>query len=681
MKNVETEKMTFPHNLPCGQQAAKKILKLVNTAYELGGTVYDVAADAGLLSAYHYMEVLFDVEGEEISSKDMTVVTEVYVRYSETAELERIFLYSDNASTDNRLLEEGHTEAGKLIIDYDKLKSLHEKGFKCYYQRADEAGNVFSSRFKDVFGKDQKRISFKLWDSDFNFIGSGFNQALLVQTKFGMMLVMPDIYAVQQCIKVVYAEKLIQERYKPTFSIERTEKDAYVVNELELVRFQLFGRRKLTEYEEFYDSYRMLTQQVAYIKVHYLMVYDIVWDEKFEIEDERTIINWDDYDEVTLGISISEYEGCYAVFRNKEGRAIRVPDFDCPYEMPLQKKYKFKGCGNLRNAGVAGSRLGLIFKDIVSSMQAMFDVGVKKVNITCMSEFPYNTDIIDFMEARKKRLKKNGIPEEEDVSLIAYQEAPYNICTSGGDIIEWAAELAGLKEAKYVGSINATVTAFEEFARKNAPNEKLLEENEIGLIYEMSENQVELHLFIKEENGAFHLIDRRNTYGPVNDDYYDADELEEDEYSPDFDYVLGYALEEFMLSEGLRALGIYGETESDERAFEELRNSAPKVRQQLRRCDSAKVIFNNVYLSMLKEFPIERFERCYKPLLERNKRFLEEFLSNTDYSMDDIKKVYLVGSEWQYPFVRKYIEEIVGEKACYLAPFDCVAARGAAFMD
>lgn len=122
-----------------------------------------------------------------------------------------------------------------------------------------------------------------MWDSDCTFVGSGFNQALLVRTMFETVLVMPDIYAVEQCIKAVYAEKLIQERYEPTFTLERAERDAYVMKERELVRLQVFGRRELNEYTELRESYCRLIEQIAYVKVHYLMVYDIVWDEKFEI--------------------------------------------------------------------------------------------------------------------------------------------------------------------------------------------------------------------------------------------------------------------------------------------------------------------------------------------------------------------------------------------------------------
>jgi len=687
VKNEKSVCVTFPHNHHCGERAKNDFMKLINTALELGGTVYEVAQDAGLFSAYQFMQNLLDdsIIPEPMAREDMTIVTEVYVRYPQMDVLERVFLASGNAVLDKRLLETGRLEAGKLVIDYDKLSSLHEKGYTCYYQRTDATTGLAFNRFVDVFGKDQKMIPFKMWDSDCTFVGSGFNQALLVRTIFETVLVMPDIYAVEQCVKAVYAEKLIQERYEPTFCVERTESDGYVNGELELVRFQLFGRRNIKEYPEFRNSYRNLTQQVAYIKVHYLMVYDIVWDEKFEMEDERTQINWDEHEEVTLGVGFSEYNGSYAVLRNEKGRAIRVPNFDCPFEMPLHKKYRFKDCGDMRNAGVAASRLALTLKNIKQSAELMFDVLVKKVYITYMSEggYPNSAETTGFVNARRKMLEKKGIREDEDVALIAYKEGPFGVCTSGADVIKWAAELAELPQTEYVGAVNATVRAFEDFARKNCLYDDWfwLKEKEIGLIYEMSEECVELTLFERKGDDSFFEIDSQCKEGPARDMYYDEEEMDREEYNPNLDWIIGDSLTNFMMDAGLRALGIYGERENDENAFEELRSSASNVRQQLRRCDSAKVVFDNGYLKITEEFPIERFENCYQPLLERNMKFLERFLEDNGYKMDDIKIIYAVGSEWTYPFVRKRMEEIAPLKTSYLAPFECVAARGAAFMD
>ena len=95
MNYRKSVKVSFPHNYSSDGRDGIKLEKLIRTAWELGGTVYEVAKDAGLFSTYEFMESLFDdsVVPEPIYKDDMTVVTEVYVRHLDT--LERVFLASN----------------------------------------------------------------------------------------------------------------------------------------------------------------------------------------------------------------------------------------------------------------------------------------------------------------------------------------------------------------------------------------------------------------------------------------------------------------------------------------------------------------------------------------------------------------------------------------------------------
>lgn len=673
MKIDETIKMAYPHNLPCGEQYFNKIKKLINTANELGGTVYEVAADAGLLSAWHFLELWFDdvVTEEKILPEDMTIVTEVYVRYPELDELERIFLYSDNAVRDHKLVEEGQIQGGKLIIDYDRLRDLHERGYSCIYQRAEGVNKgITSNRFKDVFGKEQRRIFFKPWDEDYHFIGNGFNQALFMRTVFETVLVMPDIHAVKESIRAVHAEQLVRTEYDATFSLERIELDAHVISELENIRFDLFGRAKMKEYKELRNSYRKLTCQIAYLKVHYPKVYETVWNDDFEADDEKTNINWDETETATLGICLNDYDTSYAICRMKDGRIKRVPNIESPRNIPLVQKYRFKGYGDILNAGVAGSRIALIMKQMITSAEMMFGVSIKKVYVTHIGRLPKSEEIIAAMEEKKERAKKKG-NENGSVDLIAYQEiADKNI--DGLGILKWAAELAKLPQMEYIDSLTAIMTAFEKFEQTNS-----LKPQQIGLIYDFSKRSIAITLVRKRADASLEVIMQQEEMSPELS-IYDKHELEEDEYNPNLEYVLGSAIDAFMMNAGLRALGIYGENERDEEAFSELRSSVPMVKRQFRRNDVAKIIFDNGYLNMLENYPIENFEECFRPILERNKWFLCNVIADAGISMSDIAKVYLVGEECEYPFVRKSVEDITKQKACCIYPFECVAARGTA---
>ncbi|MGN0341355.1 MAG: Hsp70 family protein [Roseburia sp.] len=674
----QNAEMTLPHNLPNGEKYIKRFRKLINTAMELGGTVYDVAADSGLLSAHHFLELALDeqVQEEKILSEDMLVVTEVYVRYPDMDELERIFLYSDDAARDSRLVREGKIEGGKLIINYEDLKYLHERGYLCFYQRAEDAGKGLSSnRFRDVFGSQQKRIPFQMWDEDYeHFVGNGFNQALLVRTNFETVLVMPDVYAVQQSIKVFHAENLIRQEYDANFSIERIQLDGKVTGELENIRMALFGRAKMKEYENFRNAYRKLTCQIAYIKVYYKKIYETVWeDDEFAADDEKTYCNFDLIEDVTMGISLSGYEGCFAVCRMPDGSIKRVPDMDCPYDIPLAQKYEFKGYGNIKDAGVAGSRMALIMKRMIRSAEFMLDVCVKRVVVTHIGELPTNEQILQLMEKRRKRHEKRN-EEALSLDLLAFEEMG-NTEMDGLGVIKWAAEQAKIPQMEYVDSLHAVLTAFE---KSEVVNE--LKPQDIALIYDFRPSALLLTLVRKEENATLSVIAEKEKWGPEYE-MYEENELDEGAFNPNLEYVLANSMEDFMMDAGLRALGIYGEKEMDKEAFSELRGSAPRVQRQFKRNDEAKVFFNNGYLSMMENYPIEKFKTCFEPILKANEAFLCEFIAEAGISKEDIAKVYLLGSDCEYPFVRKSVESVLQKKTCCVYPCECVAARGAAFFE
>lgn len=677
MKMQETGEMTLPHNLPNGEFYVKKLKKLLYTVKELGGTVYDIAADSGFLSACHYLELAFDeqVSREKLLPQDMTVVTEVYVCYPGTEETERIFLYSMDADKDRELIREGQIRGGKLIIEYGKLKALHAKGYRCIYHDAEgPCKDAGAERFKDVFQWHQQRMPFNLWDDDFCFVGNGFNRALVVNTVFGAVFVMPDLYAVEESIRAVHGERMVREKYEADFSLERIEPDGYIIGELGLIRLALFGRREMKEYEKFPDSYRRLTCQVACLKVHYLKIYETVWDDDFVPEDEVPgFLGMRQPEETILGVSLSGYGKCYAICPGKRGAIRRVPNMERPYDTPFLKKYEFKGYGNILSAGVAASRIAMTLKNMVQSAEMLLNVEIKKVYLTDTDGLPGSDEIQEWMKKRRAReAKKNNV--EGSVDLIAYAEMPHENADGRG-ILDWAAKLAGLSDMEYIDPLTAMLTAFEKVDERDP-----FRVGEIILLYEFSEEKLAITLVRKSESADYEVIATREEIDPESQ-VYEESELDEDEYNPNLEWVLGSALESFMMNAGLRALGIYGENETDEEAFEELRNSAPRVKRQFRRNDKAKVFFNNGYLSMMEEYPIDLFEECFRPILKRNETVLRDVISKAGISTEEIGRVCLTGSECAYPFVRKSVEAVTGKQACLLEPFECVAARGAALME
>ena len=322
----------------------------------------------------------------------------------------------------------------------------------------------------------------------------------------------------------------------------------------------------MAEYEQLGKYYRKLVEQIAYIKVHYSKVYHLVWINSFKMEEEifRAELDWERT--VNLGVCISETKGCYAAFCNENGDLVRVPNTAYPQEMPSFQKYQFDSCGDLRHIGIAASKLALVLKNMTSSAFLCLGVEVEKVYITCKNNLPSNESINKFINMRKRRFKKWGFDEKKDLSFIAYDEFPKTSCMAEG-MIQWAGQLADIGDIEYVENVRAIVNAFENSSEKNR-----MKNGEIGLIYEISEENVEFILVRKEKEGEFKELASDHNYGPVTDWYYDEGELEPEEYNPHLDYVLGKILVKFMLDAGLKALGIYGDKQEDDLAFYNLEN-------------------------------------------------------------------------------------------------------------
>jgi len=669
----ETKKMLLPHNLPDGEMSIKRIKRLINTAIELGGVVYEVAADSGLLSAYRFLELQLesDVDGESMLSEDMTVVTEVYVHFPETDELDRIFLYTENAGKDEELKKEGVILAGKLVIEYDRLKSLHSRGYNCVYEKStDEKIEKVFTRYSRVFGNDWKCVAFRQWDSEAAFIGNGFNRALLARTSFETLLVMPDIYAVEESVKTYYAENLIREKYNASFFIERIPfNNTKIWNIWDEVRKEIFGNFKLEEECQLPEGYKRFIYQAAYIKTYYREVYDTIWIYAYEGDDEPQSISFD-VNYATLGISLSGFGGSYGVCLMEDGTIKRVPNMSEPFEAPLCSKYKFKGYGFLENAGVAGSRMALIMKNIVNSAEIILGVTIKRVYVTHVGELPSHDKIAMYMERQRVRAEKRG-QEKTSISLIAYKEIE-DKRMDGKAVIEWAAELAKLPEFEYVCWPDAIAAAYENSDEKNA-----LKDNGLALLYEFSEDNLCLALMRKDPKIGMDVLWCENIFGPEAS-AYDESELDEDEYNPELSMVLSRDMEDYMKSAGLSAIGISGENEVDIAAFQELKDSVYHVKNQFRRNDKVKLFFNNGYFSMDEDYPIERLEHYFGTILKNNDAAIFKILERTGFCLEDIEKVYLAGEECEYPFVREHIEELMEEAVCCISTPVCVAARGAA---
>lgn len=675
MMEYELENRVRPQNL-LGEAYPNKIKKLIYTAQELGGTIYDVAVDSGLLSAAHFMEQQFTDEDRTLVPERMIVVTEVYVEFGKDEPLDRIFLYSDNAVKDRELLQEGEIRDRKLVIPYGKLEALHEKGYKCIYGNAPDGRNGKSfARYNHSFGADRRLVRYEMWDW-FPYVGNGFNQGLIVQTVFDTLLVMPDVYAVQESVKTYHAENLIRENVDAIFCIERISmEDKAVLESIQSGEVDILGSNIPELYRELRDSYKKLIYQIAYIRMYYPEIYEIVWAEDFEADDENSDVDifWDNGKYVTLGICLDEKE-TYAVCRMPDGNMKRVPNMDIPWTTPLCQKYKFKGYGMIRNAGAAGSRMAIIMKDIIKSAEFMLDVSVKQVNVTHPGQLPSFEEIDWWMQRRRKRaLDKKGTDATGD--LIAYDQIAA-LKPDGEGVIRWAAEQADISGMVLVDSFDATMKAIEA----RYPDTFLADK--VYVMYFFTEAHLAVVLVKKHTDGSFELLEQVVVVHPEEDLYYGGNCEGEDAWLPGLQEILEHDMEEYMLQSGLGALGVSVNSpyDRDMEAWAELRSCSKRIKRQFRRNDTVNLVFDNIILQLEKEYPIERLEKCFAPVLEKSARCLESVLSREKMQVEDIAGLFLIGEETEYPFVRKHMEQLVGKEAKCLNASECVEARGAALF-
>ena len=201
---------------------------------------------------------------------------------------------------------------------------------------------------------------------------------------------------------------------------------------------------------------------------------------------------------------------------------------------------------------------------------------------------------------------------------------------------------------------------------KNLKLKDLKLNNEMAMIYRFDELELEITIVNADETGKLEEVCSDSFLCPEHDMYGDDYEADEDELQPRLNEIVASDLDAYMMDKYLRELGIFGESEQDEEAFYNLHQSESAVREELRHSNVAHIMYKNWYLEITDEYPIERFEKLFKPILHRNDSFMENFLKGNGICVDDISKVILTGSECEYPFVRAHLEHILGRKCIHM---------------
>ena len=665
----------------------KKIEKLMNTVTELGGTVYEVAEDAGLLSAGDFLKVHL---GEEIifHPEKVKIVTEVYVQFENSIELDRIFLYlpivcermiqveKKLEQSDRLLADMGCIVNGRLVIAYERLKELADRGYRCLYHRSPDGHNGKSFvRYNNAFGENRTMLPFEMWDSSATFVGNGLNHALLVETAWGRVFVMPDIHTVKESIRVYHTENLIREKYDEDFRVERISlKDTKALETLKTVKQDIVGLGNMLEDDKLPESYWKLYYQIAYLMTYYPKEYAEIWGRKQHGIDKSVVRNTEAYgtkeyeektqeagtvqekSKVSIGICFKDYAS-YGVCRMPGGHLAKIPNLDLPYETPINLRYSFGGYGNIAKAEeMVIEKMAGVMKAVVSSAQLFYNVEVEKVYATVIVNITGHEEIVEVESINWERL-----------------------------LVE-AAKQVGVPEPAYTDYLTAIMSAY-----RKKPAVCNMQENDVVLVYDFGQLELIQTLLKKTKDNDFVTLGMESLEFPMDvlyeegEDCYEVyknsfQDVYEDEdgelYNPGLREVLWSNIDEFMLDAGLRELGIRDRSKADCEAWKNIRMSYPTILRQLKRNNSAKIVFDNGYLKLTEDYPISKLEKCFLRIFKNHDALIEKLLKDSGIAMSDISVVLLAGSECEYPFVAEHIKEVTGAEICRVNALHAVGAMG-----
>lgn len=580
--------------------------KLIYTAEEFGGTVFEVAEDAGLLSALSYLELRFKPENVKyvVDGKGnlpgIRLVLEAYVRFSGFGNKDRIFLYPEEGKGYTDLILYGWFENGCFIIPEEQLQHVAEEKWICVYQ-----SDKWEEQYDRIFGEQKERVPFRFGYSPCYFAGNGWNYALLVQTEYEIAYVMPDIYTVEESIRTIYAEEWIRETYGSVFSLERIDmEDERLIRQAKGLINAAVERLKMHGGQTLPESFRKLYYQIAYLIVYYPKAYETVWGGYVPGEEaDNTFLT---KKAVSVGIFRDE-QTAYGVYYDTYGKLTRIMNPKYSGVTPFSLCYAFDGrdkCDAVAEI-VAAAKNETAVKDVYV-VDGVTDSLVPFIDVT-----------------------ENGKMQELEmpVHLISPVDAIMQAYNKS-EVVWW------------------------------------MHPGDIALLYDFRKNGLFLTLIKKNTD---------NTYCAIAHSEHTFEE------SCSYKYDVWEDVKHFVLYEKeLKLLGV--DEKRDSWSFRNLKRTIMRMRRQLMRSDAAKVVFENLYLRSVENYPAVRFNRCFVFSLMENNLAIEQLLKEAGIRMQDLSGILLAGEECRLPYVAEYLRTCTQKPVCVDAMPELVMAKGALKM-
>ena len=113
-----------------------------------------------------------------------------------------------------------------------------------------------------------------------------------------------------------------------------------------------------------------------------------------------------------------------------------------------------------------------------------------------------------------------------------------------------------------------------------------------------------------------------------------------------------------------------------------IRQEAIKVKEELSDCSECEADCEELFdgYDLYKEITREEFDEICEELYEAIQDYIKKTMKDSDLSVADIGKVYLVGGSGRIPKVRKIVENFFGKKVSTEQDLDIQVAKGAGIM-
>ena len=392
--------------------------------------------------------------------------------------------------------------------------------------------------------------------------------------------------------------------------------------------------------EIFPECYWRLAYQTAYLK-HYYADMTEVNAQVCEDREAKVILGIDLDPEVSYGAYVGPKQDLTYVYNGKIGCS----------KLPVSYFCTFEGYGDVMNAGVAISRMGLIIQRMMNEVQ--WGYGGRTIDHTVITMPPYLPNSSEVKKAMDEI--QTECQSECDFDMQVYQEMGAE-GMSGQDMIKKAAELAGAYPVTLLRQSEAICYAYEhEYGAETFP------EGAPVLVYDGNQAWFTATVLKKTKNG----------FSVCAEEYMESGDAQ-------LNRMLTEDAKRVLCNDGkLAACRVSPDDERWKKDWDDFESQIDRMKNQLARCGKAILIFDLKWLKKTDEYPWERFEPTFASYYEKTQELVKKVMADCAVGRKGFSHVLLAGDWSKFPYVWEHLEQLTGKKVCQMKDPLLVAAFGA----